>query len=103
MSKQVAFDVDGQEITFEVTESIDNAEIFAAGAEDVIARAQKPFELAVKSLKAISSKFVELFSLEQIKEAEICLGLKATAKGDFIVVGSSGEASLNLKLKIQRA
>lgn len=99
MAKQVAFDVDGSEVVFEVTGQ-SGSEVFAASGEDALTRAEKPFDKAIGMLRSLSTKFADALNGKHVKEAEISLGLKVTAKGDFIVVGSSGEASLNIKVKI---
>ncbi len=94
----VVFQVEGFEIRAEVSDT--GGPLKAAGAEDVAHVAQKPFKAAIGMVGALADAFADAFKGRKVGAAEITLGLKVTAKGDFIVVGSSGEASLNLKLTL---
>jgi hypothetical protein len=99
MSALVKFEVDGQEIVFQ-TPGVATGELFAADASAVPAKAEKQFDAAIQMLRPLVTKFADILAATQVQEAEMSLGLKVTAKGDFIIVGTTGEASLNLKLKL---
>jgi hypothetical protein len=100
MHAYVKFEIDGQEVIFETAEA-QAADLFAAGAVDSIPeKSAKHFDAAIGMIRPLISKFVAVLASTPVREAEMALGLKVTAKGDFIIVGSSGEASLNLKLKL---
>jgi hypothetical protein len=98
MADTVIFKLDGYDIEAEITGTGDPLK--AAGAEDVAHVAQKPFKAAIGMIGALADAFADAFKGRKVGTAEITLGLKVTAKGDFIVVGSSGEASLSLKLTL---
>ena len=99
MSALVKFEIDGQEIVFQ-TPGVGTGELFAADASAVPAKAEKQFDAAIKMIRPLVTKFAGVLAEAHVQEAEMSLGLKVTAKGDFIVVGTTGEASLNLKLKL---
>ena len=97
MAETVAILVDGQEIEFELPAD-EAASLVAATGDEVVGKASKSFDEAIAKFGGMASKFAQVFEGRRVSSAEISLGLKITAKGDFIVVGSSGEATLNLKL-----
>ena len=99
MSETVAVLVDGQEVRFELSQS-EASSLTAATGEAAVAKASKSFEDSMQVFSALAAKFSEAFSGPRISSAEISMGLKITAKGDFIVVGTTGEATLNLKLTL---
>lgn len=97
MAETVAVMVDGQEIQFELAAD-EASSLTAATGDGVVGKASKSFEDSIAAFGGMASKFAQVFEGRRVSTAEISLGLKITAKGDFIVVGSSGEATLNLKL-----
>jgi hypothetical protein len=97
VAETVAVLVDGQEIQFELPAG-EASSLTAATGDGMVEKASTSFEAAISKFGAMASKFAEVFEGRRVSTAEISLGLKITAKGDFIVVGSSGEATLNLKL-----
>jgi Trypsin-co-occurring domain 1 len=99
MSETVTVEVDGHELQFELSPN-ERGTLTAAAGEGVVLKASKAFEHMLGVFGALARKFAAAFENQQVSSAEISMGLKITAKGDFIVVGSSGEASLNLKLTI---
>ena len=98
MRQTVAVTVSGHEVQFELSPS-EAPTLSAASADGPVAKASKSFEQSMETFAALANKFGETFSGPNISGAEISMGLKITAKGDFIVVGTTGEATLNLKLK----
>ena len=101
MSHVIRVDLDGYEFGVEVAGAPEQALQPATGASDIPERTTASFGRAVEILGVISSKFGEVFKDKKIGAAEITLGVKLTAKGDFIVVGSSAEATLTMKLTLQ--
>jgi hypothetical protein len=99
MAETVAVVVDGREVRFELSPG-EAPSLEAATGEAAVAKASKSFEDSMEVFAALARKFGEAFSGPQISSAEISMGLKITAKGDFIVVGTSGEATLDLKLTL---
>ena len=100
MSQTIAVVVDDQQLQFELSPA-ERGTLTAASAEEAVLKASKTFEHSLSVFGALARKFATVFEDRQVSSAEISMGLKITAKGDFIVVGSSGEASLNLKLTIK--
>ena len=99
MKEIVTFDVDGYRIGVEVDAGPQSLQP-AAGAGGLMRMAEKPFEAAIDMLGGLASKFADAFKDRPISSSEITLNLKVTAKGDFILVGSSAEAVLEVKLVI---
>jgi len=99
MSNTVAVVVDGREIQFELS-AAEQRTLSPASGEAAVAKASKSFEDSIQVFGGLASKFAAVFEGRQVSSAEISMGLKITAKGDFIVVGTTGEATLNLKLTI---
>lgn len=98
MADTVVFQLDGFDVQAEVSDT--GSPLKAAGAVDVAHVAQRPFKAAIGMIGALADAFADVFKGRKVGAAEITLGLKVTAKGDFIIVGSSGEASLSLKLSL---
>ena len=98
MKDIVTFDVDGHRIGIEVAS--DTESLQPAGATGLVSIAERPFEAAIDMLGGLASKFANAFKGRPITTSEIKLNLKLTAKGDFIIVGSSAEAVLEIKLTI---
>lgn len=98
MTDTITFTQNEYKISAEVTDA--GGPLKAAGAQDAAHSAEKSFRDAIGMVGALTDAFTDVFKGRKIGSAEISLGLKATVKGDFIIVGSSGEASLNLKLTL---
>lgn len=98
MKDVVTFEVDGQFIGIEVEREL--ASLEPAGAEAVVDKVRKPFEAAIGVLGSLATTFAHTLKDRPVSSAEIKLSLKMTAKGDFILVGSSAEAVLEVKLTI---
>lgn len=98
MKEIVTFEVEGRQIGIEVADG--PASLQPAGAADLLVAAKKPFEAAIDMLGALGSQFARSLAGRPISSAEIKLNLKVTAKGDLIVVGSSAEAVLEVKLVV---
>lgn len=98
MNDIVMFDVEGHSIGVEVAAGSDS--LRPASASRLISMAERPFEAAIEMLGALAGKFAEAFKDRPVSSSEIKLHLKVTAKGDFIIVGSSAEAVLEVKLVI---
>jgi hypothetical protein len=99
MTDKVAVVVDGRKIQFELSPS-EAGSLRAASGEAAVKKASKSFEESIQVFGALAAKFAAAFEGQRVSSAEISMGLKITAKGDFIVVGTTGEATLNLKLTI---
>jgi len=99
MGQTVAITVEGREVQFEL-DPTEGASLSAASADGGLIKASRSFEQSIEAFAALARKFGEAFSGPQISGAEITMGLKVTAKGDFVVVGTTGEASLTLKLTL---
>lgn len=98
MTDTVVFQLDGYKVEAEVTDA--SAPLRPAGADDVAHKAEKPFRSAIGMVGALADAFADVFKGRKVGTAELTLGLKVTVKGDFIIVGSTGEATLNLKLTL---
>jgi hypothetical protein len=101
MGEAVAFQIDGHDVLFELSADERSALAPATGADEAVAKAVRPFEDSLAVFSALARKFASTFEGQHVSSAEITMGLKVTAKGDFVIVGTSGEASLGLKLTIE--
>lgn len=99
MKHTIAIPVDGLEVLFEL-DPADAPDLAPASAEAATIKASKTFEQSIAAFAGLARKFAEAMDGPRVTEAEITMGLKVTAKGDFVVVGTTGEASLTLKLKL---
>jgi hypothetical protein len=99
MTQTVVIDVGGGEVQFELSPT-EAPPLSAATGEASTLKALKSFEQSIASFAALARRFGEAFIGAPVSSAEISMGLKVTAKGDFIVVGTTGEATLNLKLTL---
>lgn len=97
--ERVVFEQDGHRIEIESTDS--DSSLQPMSADGVTKIATKSFQSAIETIGVLADAFAKVLEGRKVGNAEIQLGLKATAKGDFVIVGSSAEASLQLKLTIE--
>ena len=107
MNKVIIFEQDGIQIPFETTGSSPSSSAEVLGparsiGEQVTSAAGKSFEQAIAMVGSLADAFANALNGRRVSEAEISLGLKVNVKGDFVIVGSTGEAALTLKLTIDR-
>ncbi len=96
---RVIFEQDGHKIEIESTDP--DLALRPMSADGVTKVAEKSFRSAIETIGVLADSFANVLHGRKVGNAEIQLGLKVTAKGDFVIVGSSAEASLQLKLTIE--
>jgi hypothetical protein len=97
----VAVRVEGTEVLLEVTPVAGSEQTSAAGrATDYVATAFERAQSAVEAIAVSTARTIGRVSrrVGRPESVEVEFGVKVSAKGDVIVAGSSGEASLKVKI-----
>ncbi|MFI6077248.1 CU044_2847 family protein [Actinoplanes sp. NPDC051343] len=93
--------VDAIEVLLEVTPATGSEQTSAAGrATDYVAGAFERAQSAVEAIAVSTARTIDRVSrrVGRPESVEVEFGVKVSAKGDVIVAGSSGEASLKVKI-----
>lgn len=106
MREVVVFNQDGNEIRIEA--SADDSSPKLDGSigparsvgEHAVRVVEQSFDAAIAMIGSLADGVAKALDGHRVSETEITLGLKATVKGDFVVVGSTGEAALTIKIKV---
>jgi hypothetical protein len=102
MVERIAIDVGGRQVLFELSPGEESG-LPAAGADEAVAvtHVSRTLDQSLGVFGALARRFADVFDSQHVASAEISMGLKVTAKGDFVVVRSNGDASLVLKLTMR--
>ncbi|HEV7962518.1 MAG TPA: CU044_2847 family protein [Actinoplanes sp.] len=98
MSAYVELPIDGTET---ITVEISNQGLVRAGAGDVIGKATERLDEAVGKVVRMGQQVIKQAKkqAQPPNEIEVELGLKLTAKTNFVVAESTGEANFKVILK----